>query len=168
MERAGYEYVKICKEKLGTAPPWINEMVVSFTDFPTLRPVFVSEFASPESFARAIRASSYVPFVMGFRPWCWLPEARRRVFDGYLGLWRAQLPDNYMYVSFLPTMPKSALAGKHFLAAYEYDRTPENIFVRFWPWADPNWADAAFERGRKDFIDAGSELQGQILAFLRS
>merc|ERR1719195_34192 len=110
-------------------------------------------------------ATSFVPMLMGLKTWARL-ENGRRVFDGYLGLWRIAFPDNYMYISFLPTIPQQVLRNKHFLCAYEHDSTQESLFVKSWPWGNPAWADQAFERGHSDFQHASFEVRERILAFL--
>lgn len=168
MEKAGENYYAICKQHLGTHPPWLDNFVVSFTGIFSLQPIFYSKFESARDMAEAICGSSFVPFVMGPKAWIWLSSMRQRVFDGYLGLWSARFPDNYMYVSFLHTVPKTVLRNKYYLRAYEYDRTNENVLIKSYPWGNPEWADAAFERGHKDFVDAGTPLHNKILEFLKA
>merc|ERR1711957_292746 len=125
-----------------------------------------TKFCTAKDCAQSLTASSFVPAVMGLRPWFYLSAIKTRVFDGYLGLWSVRFPDNYMYVSFLNTVPKAILGNKHYLRAYKYDSSDEYLPVKSYPWGDTEWADAAFERGRSDFVAGGSELEAEFLTFL--
>merc|ERR1719411_1547271 len=108
MERASYECYSIVEEKIGGVVPWLDNFVISFTVPGTFLPSFQTKFGSAKEFARAVMATSFVPMLMGLKTWARL-ENGRRVFDGYLGLWRIAFPDNYMYISFLPTIPQQVL-----------------------------------------------------------
>lgn len=167
MKKASYDYYTICKERLGKHPPWLEELVVGFTGFFSLQPIFLTKFDTARDCAQALTASAFVPAVMGLRPWFYLSAIRTRVFDGYLGLWSARFPDNYMFISFLHTVPKTVLRNKHYLRAYKYDTSDEYLAVKSFPWGDTEWADAAFERGHSDFVAAGSELREEFLTFLK-
>ena len=153
--------------------PWLQSLPMSVTELTTLRPRFVTTFEdSSEEFALVALASSYVPGLMGTRPWIMLHG--RRVFDGYASLWRTSWPDNYMFVSFLPTLPTRIL-GRHHLEAYKYDSTDNGwlgmylgVLPKASPWVGPVKADAAFRRGVADATRHRLELRTSLLGFLRS
>jgi hypothetical protein len=196
--------------------PWLRHLPMAATSAwpPTLRPRFVTEFATAEAFVQGMVASSYVPGVMGLvphmgaRPWVNLPDGRpgaltpslahsfptrlahsfpthsfatrsltppplthafTPAFDGYLGSWRVRWPDSYMYVSFLPTIPR-CLLGKHVLQAFDYDSTGGGLLglaVKSFPWGDAEWADDAYRRGVRDAEVNLPVLRAQITEFLR-
>eukprot|EP00747_Dinoflagellata_sp_TGD_P029686 gnl/TRDRNA2_/TRDRNA2_134089_c0_seq1.p1 gnl/TRDRNA2_/TRDRNA2_134089_c0~~gnl/TRDRNA2_/TRDRNA2_134089_c0_seq1.p1 ORF type:complete len:337 (+),score=60.99 gnl/TRDRNA2_/TRDRNA2_134089_c0_seq1:51-1013(+) len=170
VEKAVHRYYSDCKEKLGGVPPWLHNFPISVTEsFSILRPRFITSMPSAEETAAAMKGSCFVPGFMGFEPWVQVDSCR--AFDGFLGLFRATFPDNYMYISFLPTAPRSIVPGgellrvpRHFLAAHRYDTTKDHYLVKAWPWGDPEWADAAFERGRRDSVVA--DVRAKLVAFL--
>ena len=152
--------------------PWLDPVSISATELFTLRPVFITRFEDWTDFARAALATSYVPGLMGLRPWITLRG--HRVWDGYASLWRTAWPDNYLFVSFLPTLP-SLLLGRHHLAAYEYDSTDNGwlgtylgILPKASPWIGPTKADDAFRRGVADATRHRLALRASLLAFLRA
>ena len=104
-------------------PDWLREYLgpLSVTEVGTLRPRFFTSFDGEDDFAAAMTASSYVPGLMGLRPWLRVRGAA--AFDGYLSLWRTWLPQNYLYIGFLPTLPVHRI-GEHSLRAFEYDSLP--------------------------------------------
>ncbi|EOD04343.1 hypothetical protein EMIHUDRAFT_453875 [Emiliania huxleyi CCMP1516] len=124
-------------------------------------------FDGEDDFAAAMTASSYVPGLMGLRPWLRVRGAA--AFDGYLSLWRTWLPQNYLYIGFLPTLPVHRI-GEHSLRAFEYDSLPGWLskLSQVAPWNGAEWADAAYARGRRDAETNRLELRRRILSFLRS
>lgn len=167
LTQAGRSYFDTCSAELGgVSPPWLQHFPVSVTELPSLRPRFFTSFSDAEQFGRAIRATSYVPGLMGNEPWDVVDG--RRVFDGYAGALRIKFPDNYMYMSFLPTVPHAILRNKHFLDVSPFDTTEESLPVKSFPWGDTLWADKAFDRGRANAIDNQPELRRRLLEFLHA
>lgn len=150
-------------EGTGDVIPWLQTLPVAMTEVGTLRPRFHSTFRSEDELAQIITSSSYVPGLMGLAPWATVNGSQLPVFDGYIGTWTARWPDNYLFVSFLPTAPVHA---KHHLRAYEYDSTAEALLTKAWPWGDPQWADRAFSRGEADAVAHRTELRAALSAFL--
>eukprot|EP00966_Prymnesium_polylepis_P104933 2430594-Prymnesium_polylepis.1 len=100
-------------------------------------------------------------------PWPWLTVSGVRVFDGYVGMWRTDYPDEYMLLTFLPTLPASLRRRpRHHLEVDAYDSSSEPLAVKSWPWGDPAWGDRAFERGWADAIGHIDALRAKVLAFL--
>ena len=161
------DYYRICRAALGIGDasglPWLRWLPISATDVGTLRPRFLTSFASEDEFADSIVASSYVPGLMGLQPWHVINGSR--VFDGYAGLWTTTFPDSYLFLSFLPTLPITTL-GRNYILAYTLDSTNESLATKAWPWGDPAWADGAFQRGRADATAQQLRLRATILAFL--
>lgn len=172
IEKAGLRYHETIVEAFGEEPvPWLDAFVMSFTTLPSLRPHFVSNLstATPAQFAHATVASSYVPGVMGVKPWLRLGFGDRGdvpLFDGFLGTLRTIFPAGYLYVAFLPTIPSWLLSCADQLNAYEYDTSPGWLLSKAWPWGDPIWADQGFENGFADATANLLALRRQILAFL--
>lgn len=162
--QAGLRYHRTCSDALDGDIPWLDCFPLSVTLLPTLQARFQTSFSSAEEFALAIKATSFVPGFMGLKPWVRLQDCR--VFDGYTGTLRAALPDNYLFVSFLPNMPLVARRSKHVLRIEQYDTTASSFFVKTWPWGDPFWADAAFERGRGDARMVHDEVCAKFMLFL--
>jgi len=149
--------------------PWLQRFPVSVTEAwpPLMRPRFFTEFKTSDEFCKVLTATSYVPGLMGLQPILPLSDGSPS-FDGFIGSWRVVWPDNYLFVSFLPTIP-NGLLGKHHLPAYEYDSLGGGVvalFLKAWPWADPPWFDQAFQRGETDARTNLQELREQICNFL--
>jgi hypothetical protein len=166
---SAHRYWDKCTRPPGVrAPPWLRTFPVSLTSLPSLRPVFVSEFSTRAEFTSAMQATSYVPGVMGLRT-PYVDVARvGRCIDGFTGLWRTRLPDTHLYFAFLPVAPHGIAA--HEVNVGDYDSTGGGVFgvlSKAWPWGDPEWADAAFERGMADAAAHMHELRPQIIDFLR-
>mmetsp|Transcript_50401 Transcript_50401/g.114403 ORF Transcript_50401/g.114403 Transcript_50401/m.114403 type:complete len:323 (+) Transcript_50401:208-1176(+) len=177
VRRAAFRYYSKCLSALKAAGnngngaagsdiyelPWLRALPISVTEAP-IRPHFISEFRTATEFADSIQASCFVPWLMGLRPW--LNVLGSRMFDGFLGSYRSTWPDSYLFASFLPTIP-SVLISNH-LKVYEYDSTLDSFFVKAWPWGDPVWTDAAFEKGLADFTTHQSELRTRLLSFIEA
>lgn len=169
LERAGHLMFEACAREGGDGSPalkWLSRVVVLCTEVGTLRPVFLSDrTASPEQFGTTMKATAFVPGLMGPSPWVKLEDGRR-VFDGYTACLRASWPDNYLVVSFLPTLPHILARNKHFLNVYPLDSSKSGLWAKSWPWGDVAWADAAFERGIRDAAVHIEELRDSVVAFL--
>lgn len=167
LAKAGRTYFDTCRAQLGGSdPPWLQRFPLSVTELPSLSPRFFTSFSDSDQFGRAIRATSYVPGLMGKEPWDVVDG--RRVFDGYAGSLRIKFPDNYMYVSFLPTVPHAILRNKYFLDVSPFDTTSESMLVKSFPWGDTKWADGAFDRGRANAIANQQVLRKRVLDFLQA
>jgi len=165
LELAAQRYYNICANALGSPIPWLNHFPISVTEIPGFRPRIVSRFEGYTDFSQTLLASSYVPGMMGLRPW--LSFDGRHMIDGYIGSWQTHFPDSYLCVSFLPVLPASLLCA-HRLDAYEFDSADETFLSKAWPWGDPRWADEAFERGEADGASHLPELRAKLLAFLEA
>jgi len=196
--------------------PWLQAFPVSLTELATLKPVFFHKFTSGETFATIMQASSFVPWVMGIKPWltvdyhttsveggggsggCEKPRSGdneagkfnndainssnddshnrsspsyRKVVDGYVGMWSTSWPSTYMYVGFLPTYPVQLLGSASFLRAFDFDSSAGGVlgfFSKSLPWGDPDWADAAFQRGQRDALAGRDKLRSEMCVFLGS
>lgn len=165
MAKGAERFYAICDEKCRGELSWMKNLVFSTTELVSfLRPRFLTALGSANSFRDAILATSYVPGLMGPQPWTSWEGCR--CFDGFLGTLRVFFPENYLFVSFLPTLPHWYLRNANFLPVHRFDSTLESLPVKAWPWGDPHWADAAFERGMLDFKANEAELRGRLLAFL--
>ena len=166
LEWAGHLYHETCAAATDGSPPWLRNYVCAASSVLSLRPCFYCSYETADDFAKKSLASSYVPLMMGFRPWQVVQG--RRVIDGYAAMWRMEYPDdNYMLVTFLPTLPASLRCRtKHHLQVDQFDTSPGSLLVKCWPWGDPEWADAAFDRGWADALRNREALRAKLLAFL--
>mmetsp|Transcript_25577 Transcript_25577/g.33298 ORF Transcript_25577/g.33298 Transcript_25577/m.33298 type:complete len:389 (+) Transcript_25577:117-1283(+) len=149
--------------------PWLQDLPIAVSLYPELKPVLYMKFPNKSEFVSKFLATSYVPLMMGYKPFLFLSDNYTMVVDGFPGSLQIIWPNNYMFISFLPMQP-SIMLGKHHLPQYSYDSTPGlgiiGFLRKFWPWGDLLWHDDCYYRGKADVSNNIEMYRQKILFFL--